>query len=68
MAGRNQLFILWVALIMLPGCAELKLAGKEVGHGARDAAREVGHASRDAAKAVAAGASRVWGQVVSEGE
>ncbi len=36
-------------------CAEVKQAGRDVGHATRDATREIGHATRDATKAVGHG-------------
>jgi len=40
------------ASLLLLGCAELKQAGKEVGHATRDAATAIGHATRDTTKAI----------------
>ncbi len=38
--------------IALTGCAEMKQAGKDIGHATRDTTKAVGHASRDAVKSV----------------
>ena len=40
-------------------CAEVKDAGKTVGHATRDVSREIGHATRDATKDVVKGTRRV---------
>lgn len=50
----NKALLPIVACLLFPlsGCAELKEAGRTVGHGTRDVATEIGHASRDAVKAV----------------
>lgn len=44
-------FSLITALLLL-GCADLKQAGKDVGHATRDAATAIGHATRDTTKAI----------------
>ncbi|WP_165309974.1 hypothetical protein [Vibrio ziniensis] len=44
-------FSLFTTLLLL-GCAELKQAGKEVGHATRDATTAIGHATRDTTKAI----------------
>ncbi len=36
-------------------CAEFKQAGRDIGHGTRDATRAIGHGTRDAAKAIGHG-------------
>jgi hypothetical protein len=33
-------------------CADLKEAGRKIGHGTRDAAKAIGHGARDVAKEV----------------
>ncbi len=44
-------FPLFTTLLLL-GCAELKQAGKEVGHATRDATTAIGHATRDTTRAI----------------
>ena len=39
------------ALISL-SCAEFKQAGRDIGHGTRDATRAIGHGTRDVVKSV----------------
>lgn len=46
-----------VICIMIPlmfgtACADVKSAGRQIGHTTRDVSRDVGHATRDAAKTV----------------
>ena len=61
-------FMLILAGVFLPGCTQVKEAGRtighttrdvttEIGHGARDVTREIGHGTRDAVREVGAGAS-----------
>ncbi len=49
--GQKLTVSLFTTLLLL-GCAELKQAGKEVGHATRDAATAIGHATRDTTKAI----------------
>ncbi|KAB2826061.1 hypothetical protein [Aliivibrio finisterrensis] len=42
------------SLFITNGCAELKDAGKTIGHTTQDVTTAIGHASRDAAKSVKA--------------
>ncbi len=41
-----------LAPFLLLGCAELKQAGKEIGHATRDATTVIGHATRDTTRAI----------------
>jgi len=41
------------------GCAQLKEAGRTIGHTTRDVATTIGHGTRDAAKAVGEGVKKV---------
>ena len=46
---------LWLTtgiLLSVTGCAELKEAGRTVGHATRDATTAIGHATRDTTKAI----------------
>ncbi|MFV0450547.1 MAG: hypothetical protein ACK5MF_19265 [Vibrio sp.] len=49
--GQTLIISLFTTLLLL-GCAELKQAGKDVGHATRDAATAIGHATRDTTKAI----------------
>ena len=44
---------------LLSACAQLKEAGRTIGHTTRDVARDIGHGTRDAAKAVGEGVKKV---------
>ena len=44
---------------LLSACAQIKEAGRTVGHTTRDVTREIGHGTRDAAKAVGEGVKKV---------
>jgi hypothetical protein len=48
-------FFLVVLGYLLSACAQLKEAGRTIGHTTRDVARDVGHGTRDAAKTVGEG-------------
>ncbi|MFV0446855.1 MAG: hypothetical protein ACK5MF_00040 [Vibrio sp.] len=48
----QALIISLFATLLLLGCAELKQAGRDVGHATRDAATAIGHATRDTTKAI----------------
>jgi hypothetical protein len=53
---------------LLSACAELKQAGRTIGHTSRDVAREIGHGTRDAAKDIGRGTKRVITEVTAEEE
>jgi hypothetical protein len=44
---------------LLSACAQLKEAGRTIGHTTRDVATAIGHGTRDAAKAVGEGVKKV---------
>jgi hypothetical protein len=44
---------------LLSACAQLKEAGRTIGHTTRDVTTEIGHGTRDAAKAVGEGVKKV---------
>ncbi|MGY2574127.1 hypothetical protein [Vibrio sp. C8] len=52
MKRRNLLICSLTATFFMMGCAEMKQAGKEIGHATRDATTAVGHATRDTTKAI----------------
>lgn len=62
--------IIFVSAFVLLSCAEMKQAGRDIGHatrdvtraighGTRDVTRDIGHGTRDAVKAVGAEAKRI---------
>lgn len=51
LAPKHGIFLLCL-LFGITGCAELKDAGRTIGHTTRDVTTAIGHASRDAAKSV----------------
>ena len=52
-------FLLVLLGYLLSACAQLKEAGRTIGHTTRDVAREIGHGTRDAAKSVGEGVKKV---------
>jgi hypothetical protein len=50
------ILIVVIFSLSLPGCVELKKAGKSIGHSATELGIAIGHGTRDAAKSVAEGA------------
>jgi hypothetical protein len=59
-----QLTKLFAAVVLssawlLPSCAEVKEAGRTIGHTTRDVTREIGHGTRDAVKEIGHGTRRV---------
>lgn len=51
----KSLFLVITSGLIILSCAELKQAGRDIGHGTRDAAKAIGHGTRDAAKAIGHG-------------
>lgn len=52
-------FFLALLGCLLSACAQIKEAGRTIGHTTRDVTREIGHGTRDAAKAVGEGIKKV---------
>jgi hypothetical protein len=52
-------FLLVLLGCLLSACAQLKEAGRTIGHTTRDVTTEIGHGTRDAAKAVGEGVKKV---------
>jgi len=44
---------------LLPSCAEVKEAGRTIGHTTRNVTREIGHGTRDVVKEIGHGTRRV---------
>ncbi|MDD5581094.1 MAG: hypothetical protein PHY16_17720 [Methylobacter sp.] len=66
-----------LSLVLVPACAEVKDAGKtighttrnvtrEIGHGTRDVTRAIGHGSRDTVKAIGKGTKEVVKSVTDD--
>ncbi len=52
MTRTQKLCLAVFTTLLFSGCAELKQAGKDVGHATRDATTAIGHATRDTTKAI----------------
>ena len=52
-------FLLVLSGSLLSACAQVKEAGRTIGHTTRDVATAIGHGTRDAAKAVGEGVKKV---------
>ena len=52
-------FLIFLSGCLPFGCAQLKEAGRTIGHTTRDVTRTIGHGTRDAAKAVGEGIKSV---------
>ena len=52
MSARIAAILVLLIGASVSSCADLKKAGREVGHGTRDAAKAIGHGARDVAKDV----------------
>ncbi|WP_338611823.1 MULTISPECIES: hypothetical protein [Aeromonas] len=48
-------YLLLIAAVLLAGCAELKGAGRTIGHTTRDVTREIGHTTRDVTREIGHG-------------
>lgn len=55
MRFRWTLLFLTFGSVMFISCAEVKQAGRDIGHGTRDATKAIGHATRDATKEIGHG-------------
>jgi hypothetical protein len=55
----KTVFFLLLLGYVISACAQLKEAGRTVGHTTRDVTRAIGHGTRDAAKTVGEGVKRV---------
>jgi hypothetical protein len=52
-------FLLVLSGCLLSACAQVKEAGRTIGHTSRDVATTIGHGARDGAKAVGEGVKKV---------
>jgi len=59
-------FLLAASCFLISACAEMKDAGRTIGHTTRNVTREIGHGSRDTVKSIGHGTRRVVKSVVSE--
>lgn len=65
--ARKRMVSLLVLLgCLLSACAQIKEAGRTIGHTTRDVTREIGHGTRDAAKAIGAGVKKVVKSVTDD--
>lgn len=62
----GNILIVIVSSGLLLSCAELKDAGKTIGHTTSDAAKVIGHGARDAGKAVGKGTKKVLKSVTKD--
>jgi len=62
---RFNLAVVAIAMfsIQLFSCAEFKQAGRDIGHGTRDATRAIGHSTRDAVKAIGEESRDIYNKV-----
>lgn len=58
--GLTKILVLFVlsSTWLLSSCAEVKDAGRTIGHTTRNVTREIGHGTRDAAKEIGHGTRR----------
>lgn len=56
------------SIALLLSCAEIKEAGRTIGHTTRNVTREIGHGTRDAAKEIGHGTRRVVNSIGQETE
>ena len=63
---RRKTLALALVTVLLTACAELKSAGRTVGHTTKDVATDIGHASRDVAKDIGHGAKRVYTEAIAD--
>jgi hypothetical protein len=59
-------FLLVLLGCVLSACAQIKEAGRTIGHTTRDVTREIGHGTRDAAKAVGEGVKKAVKSVTDD--
>jgi hypothetical protein len=62
----QAMLIALVSCFVISACAEVKQAGRTVGHTTRDVATEIGHGTRDAAKEIASGTKRVVSEATDD--
>jgi hypothetical protein len=57
-----------LSVALLSGCAELKQAGRTIGHTSRDVTRDIGHATRDVTREIGHGTRRVVSAAAAESD
>jgi hypothetical protein len=55
-----------VAIFQLLACAEIKEAGRSIGHTTRNVTRDIGHGSRDTVHILGDGTKRVFHSVTAD--
>jgi predicted small secreted protein len=66
--NKAMLIVMLVTCFLVSACAEVKQAGRTVGHTTRDVAKEIGHGTRDAAQDIGRGTKRVVTQATKDDE
>jgi hypothetical protein len=59
---------LMIMLGLFSACAEVKEAGRSIGHTTRNVTTDIGHGSRDTVKALGRGTKRVFNSVTEDPE
>jgi hypothetical protein len=67
-ADLSKIVIALSCCLQLSACAEVKEAGRTIGHTTRNVTTEIGHGTRDAAKSIGRGTRRVVESVTADGE
>ena len=55
--------VLMTSMMMFISCAEMKQAGRDVGHGTRDLTRTIGHTTRDITRSIGHGTRDVTREI-----
>lgn len=66
--NKAMLILMLVTCSLVSACAEVKQAGRTVGHTTRDVAKLIGHGTRDAAKDIGRGTKRVVAEATNDEE
>jgi hypothetical protein len=61
-----KFFTFLAILCLLSACAELKEAGRSIGHTTKNVTTDIGHGSRDTVKAIGRGTKRVVKSITEE--
>ncbi|MGR9087947.1 MAG: hypothetical protein ACU841_12850 [Gammaproteobacteria bacterium] len=57
-ATKFSAWLVWLFPLILSACAEVKEAGRTIGHTTRDVTREIGHGTRDVTREIGHGSRR----------